>query len=117
MKADGALPMVEQSGRGLGVRADGKHADVHPDAEGLVHPGAGMSVAPDDPMLLQQHRRPIEYGGTGDDPLWMIIDEDLSEEVTVQLRQAAWGGIQGLLLKRSVSAVMAGMSFLRVVER
>ena len=37
--------------------------------------------------------------------------------VTVQLRQAAWGGIQGLSLKRSVSAVMAGMLFLRVVER
>ena len=32
-------------------------------------------------------------------------------------RQAAWGGIQGLLLKSWVRASMAGMSCLRVVER
>jgi len=37
--------------------------------------------------------------------------------VTVHLVQAALGGIHGLPLKRSMSAVMAGMLFLRVVDR
>lgn len=79
MKPDGMHPLVEQSARGLGVRTDGDKADVRPDDDGNVQPGAGMSVAPDDPLLLQLHRRPPEYGGTGSDPVWEIADEALPD--------------------------------------
>ncbi|MGI9118575.1 MAG: hypothetical protein ACR2G7_00305 [Acidimicrobiales bacterium] len=44
MKADGEHPLVEQSARGLGVRAGGGNADVYPDDDEKVHPGDGMSV-------------------------------------------------------------------------
>ena len=77
MKENGEKPMIEQSAHGLGVRSEGTHADVTPDQDGNVHPGAGMSVAPDDPMLLIQHRRPPEFGGTGKHPVWSVLDEHL----------------------------------------
>lgn len=73
MKTDGQYPLVEASARGLGVRV-GDDGDVHPDADGLIHPGAGMSVAPDDPLALPPFRRPIEFGGTGKDPVWFISE-------------------------------------------
>jgi len=82
MKADGDCPLIEQSARGLGVRTEGKQVDIQPDAEGKVHPGAGMSVAPDDPLLLPQHRRPAAYGGTGLDPVWAILDDDLPDSLS-----------------------------------
>ena len=63
-------------------------------------------------LFVSQTRLPAVDRG-----MWSAPSMDCALNVTVQLRQAAWGGIQGLLLKRSVSAVMAGMSFLRVVER
>jgi len=82
MKPDGEWPLIEQSARGLGVRTEGTHVDIQPDADGNVHPGAGMSVAPDDPLLLPQHRRPADFGGTGLDPVWEIIDDDLPDSLS-----------------------------------
>ncbi len=41
-----------------------------------------MSVAPDDPFLLDQHRRPPEFGGSGKDPLWEIADDQLPVELS-----------------------------------
>lgn len=81
MKADGNYPLVEQSARGLGVRTTGPYADVLPDVEGFVEPVGGMSVAPDDPLLLDQHRRPPAYGGTGDDPVWVIQSDQLPQSL------------------------------------
>ena len=82
MKQDGTQPAVEQSARGLGVRAEGTPRDVEPDGDGMVYPrGGGMSVAPDDPMNLQQHRRPEDWGGTGKDPLWQITVDDVPAEL------------------------------------
>ena len=70
--------MVESSARGLGVRLG---VDVHPNSDGEVSPGEGMSVAPDDPFLLDTHRRPKEFGGDGRDPLWVIDEAQLVEDL------------------------------------
>ena len=40
-----------------------------------------MSVAPDDPRHLPPHRRPVEFDGTGRDPLWRIRVQDLSADL------------------------------------
>ena len=78
MKVDDGRPLLERSARALGVRIEGPDRDVEPDAEGDVHPQkGGMSVAPDDPLALQTHRRPPEFGGTGKDPVWQISDDTL----------------------------------------
>jgi hypothetical protein len=78
MKVDDGRPLLERSARALGVRVEGPDRDVDADAAGNVHPeGGGMSVAPDDPLALQTHRRPPEFGGTGKDPVWEITDEVL----------------------------------------
>lgn len=78
MKSDGPLPKIESSARGLGVRID---EDVFPDESGIVSPGAGMSVAPEDPLLLPQFRRPEKYGGTGKDPVWVIDEPQLPDKL------------------------------------
>lgn len=64
-------PTCGTSARTLGVRVPD---DVTPDAEGHVHPGrGGMSVAPDDPMMLSPHRRPRALLGTGTDPVFALL--------------------------------------------
>jgi hypothetical protein len=74
------LPLAEQTARGLGVRTG---VDIPVDGFGLVEPGAGgMSVALDDPSALPAHRRPPEFGGDGDDPLWRIEESDLAGPLT-----------------------------------
>lgn len=77
MRAHGDYPLVGDSARALGVRTSGRDVDVHPDQNGYVHPGEGMSVAPDDPLLLAIHRRPPALLGTGRDPVWQIPQDDL----------------------------------------
>lgn len=78
MKADGNAPLVEQTARGLGVRVGGSDADVPVGADGNIAPGTGgMSVAPDDPLFLPQHRRPRSLGGTGKDPVWRLFQHSL----------------------------------------
>jgi hypothetical protein len=82
MKENRDQPAVEQTARGLGVRAEGQYRDVSPDPTGLIHPGkGGLSVAPDDPLNLDQHRRPEEWGGTGKDPVWQIIHDVLPDNL------------------------------------
>jgi hypothetical protein len=74
-EAPGGGPAIGPSARTLGVRPD---IDIPVDPSGSVHPGTGgMSVAPDTPRNLPQHRRPPEYGGTGRDPVWSIQGKDL----------------------------------------
>jgi len=72
---DDGFPRVGSSARTLGVRDD--ESDIEVDDDGLVHPyTGGMSVGlrPED---LPEHRRPQAFGGTGDDPLWVIEESDL----------------------------------------
>jgi hypothetical protein len=79
---DGLPKLGSKSARYLGVRYP---ADVEAfDAHGLVGPGGGgVSVSPDDPMNLPEHRRPEAMGGTGPDPVWMIRRADLGPLLNV----------------------------------
>jgi len=71
-------PRVGRSATTLGVRVEGAHADVHPDAHGRVHPGGGgMSVTIDDPQRMPTVRRPkwiVVAGaeGAGKHPLFAL---------------------------------------------
>ena len=38
-----------------------------------------MSVTPDDPWQLPNHRRPEAFGGRGPDPVWRIVEDDVSQ--------------------------------------
>jgi len=59
----------------LGVRIG---ADIQPDGDSNVRPNTGgMSVTPNDPMDLPQHRRPAELAGTSRWPVWWIHDRKL----------------------------------------
>jgi hypothetical protein len=53
-----------------------------PVINGRVGPGTGgMSVVPDSPMNLPDHRRPPQLGGTGKDPVWGIDIGSLGGDV------------------------------------
>lgn len=91
MKADNGHPAIESSARGLGVRVG---VDVQPDASGDVGPGGGMSVAPDDPLLLAGYRRPKEFGGSGRDPVWEIRAADLPTATAFVLTSPDHGQIE-----------------------
>ena len=68
-------PAIGPSARTLGARP---HIDIRVDLSGSVHPGTGgMFAAPDTPSNLPRHCRPLEYGGTGKDPLWSIQEREL----------------------------------------
>jgi len=70
MRSDvgGIFPLVGESARTLGVR---RGTDIPINLDGWVLPNTGgMSVAPDSPLNLPRHRRPINFGGTGKDPVW-----------------------------------------------
>jgi hypothetical protein len=83
MESKDGLPEPGPNARKLGVRlGDAATADVQavkPDDH--VVPSEGMSVAPNDPMNLQRHRRPTSLGGFGRDPVWYIEDSDLSPDL------------------------------------
>ena len=73
--ADGK-PEVGPSARTLGVRPG--DLAPHNDVEAIrptdpVGPGqGGLSVAPYDPLGLPRARRPIQLGGVGRDPVWVL---------------------------------------------
>jgi hypothetical protein len=92
MNSDGDHPRVERSAKGLGVRV-GDDGDVEPDAEGLVYPGRGMSIAPDDPLFLPEFRRPREFLGSARHPVWGIAESDLPEELAVVIDNPEHGVI------------------------
>lgn len=64
---------------GAGTRTLGSRPGIDiPVEDGHVKPEAGgMSVSPNYPMNLPQHRRPPPFGGTGRDPVFVIDDGDL----------------------------------------
>jgi len=92
MNPDGDHPRVERSAKGLGVRV-GEDGDVQPDPNGLVHPGAGMSVAPDDPLFLLEYRRPPEFLGSARHPVWAISESELPGELVVAIDSPEHGVI------------------------
>jgi hypothetical protein len=91
MKADGASPVVERSATGLGVRIG---VDVAPAEDGMVGPGRGLSVAPDDPQLLPRFRRPEALGGTAKHPVWRIDEGDLPETLAHRLTSPTHGQVE-----------------------
>jgi hypothetical protein len=71
-------PMVGPTARTLGVRP----GDDIPVVGGRVRPGTGgMSVAPDGPTQLPNHRRPPKFGGSGKDPVWEINLNSLGDDL------------------------------------
>lgn len=83
-EAPDGLPVIGPSARTLGVRPGNQPTPdvLASDPADLVLPGqGGMSVAPDDPLYLQKHRRPVSLGGTGRDPVWYIEVDILGVEL------------------------------------
>lgn len=76
MKADAqGCPVCEPSARGLGLRVP---VDIALGPDALCRPASGgLSVAPDSPLHLPQHRRPVQLGGTGRDPVFSTEAEAL----------------------------------------
>jgi hypothetical protein len=73
--ADG-FAVLGASARTIGVRPD---IDV-PLHHGHVREGeGGLSVSPDSPGNLPEHRRPPEHGGTGKDSVFALDIDDLPE--------------------------------------
>ena len=71
-------PKVGDSARTLGVRPN---RDIPVDTNGNVHPNTGgVSVSPS-PQDLPPHRKPIEFGGTGKDPVWKLDVADLGNDL------------------------------------
>lgn len=78
-KASDGHPEVGRTARTLGVR---RGVDIPVDVDDVVFGGAGgMSVAPDWPGHLPEHRRPPSYGGTGKDPVWELHIADLGDQL------------------------------------
>ena len=83
MRIDGETPEVAPNQ--LGVRTEGEHADITPDADGTVWPDTGgMSVTPDDPEDLPYHRRPVSLEGSCRWPVWVISSSDIVSPLVVQ---------------------------------
>lgn len=83
-EAQDGMPAVGPSGRMLGVRpGNAPTPDVLAvNASDPVLPRqGGMSVAPNDPLRLQRHRRPASLGGIGRDPVWYIEADDLGPDL------------------------------------
>lgn len=96
-EAQDGLPAVGASGRLLGVRPGNAATPdvlaVNP--SDLVLPGhGGMSVAPDDPLNLQRHRRPASLGGIGRDPVWYIEADELGPDLEFRQEGSGHGLIE-----------------------
>ncbi|MEW5861386.1 MAG: hypothetical protein AB1861_29080 [Cyanobacteriota bacterium] len=111
MMADGNQPKIHSSARGLGVRV-GDDIELEPgDIVAMNKQGkpAGMSVAPDDPRYLPEHRRPAFFGGKGKDPVWRISDDQLGSELAYRQDSSRHGVIgpakQGMVLAEYQNAL------------
>jgi hypothetical protein len=96
-EAPDGYPAVAPSGRLLGVRpGNNPTPDVLAvDPTDPMPPGqGGVSVAPDDPLHLQRHRRPASLGGTGRDPAWYIETGDLGPELEYRQDRPGHGLIE-----------------------
>jgi hypothetical protein len=113
-EAQDGLPAVGPSGRLLGVRPGNSATPdvlaVNPSDPVLPGQG-GMSVAPDDPLNLQKHRRPASLGGIGRDPVWYIETDHLGSDLEFRLERPGHGLIEP---KRAIAlglfqAALAGL--------
>lgn len=78
MSGDG-LPEVGATARTLGVRVG---IDIVAGPDGLVRGGfGGLSVVPDSPRHLPEHRRPPEFGGISKDNVWVIAVSALGPDL------------------------------------
>lgn len=81
-------PLVGPTARALGVRP----GDDIPVIDGRVGPGTGgLSVAPDFPRNLPEHRRPPHLGGTGKDPVWGLDADSVAGDVVFRQDKSTHG--------------------------
>jgi hypothetical protein len=96
MKEDSSgLPQLGASARTLGVRPGiDVLANLPSDIVNLGQ--GGLSVSPDDPMNLPVYRRPVAFQGTGKDPVWMIDEAHLGNDLVYRVdpRTAGHGFIE-----------------------
>lgn len=93
-QASDGKPETANTARGLGARP-GRGIPV--DDDGAVAGGTGgMSVTPDTPANLPDHRRPPEHGGIGKDPIWAISMTDLGDELAYR-EDPARPGMHGFI--------------------
>lgn len=84
-------PLPGPTARTLGVRPD----DDLPVVAAMVRPGTGgMSVAPEPPTNLPEHRRPRSLQGSGKDPVWGIPLDQLGNDLTYRQDRATHGLIE-----------------------
>lgn len=90
-------PDTGPTARTLGVRVG---VDIPVDVDDVVvGGGGGMSVAPDSPLHLPEHRRPPSYGGTGKDPVWELDLADLGDRL-VYREDPLMPGVHGFIEPR-----------------
>lgn len=83
------LPLVADTGSGLGVRSGPPPSDIPVSDDGYVVPETGgMSVVASDPYLLPGHRKPQSMNGTGKGHHVFSLDEaDLPRALTARQDQ------------------------------
>jgi hypothetical protein len=79
-------PRLGRAARDLGVRIEGRFADLPVAADGSVRPGTGgMSVAVDDARHLPKPRRPRSLGGEGRDPVFSLQSGAFPESLSLHV--------------------------------
>ena len=93
MKAAGdGMPSAGASAREIGARPGD---DIPVDERGFVHPGTGgVSVAPESPSRLPEHRRPPTLGGNGKDPVWRLNSRMLPDALRYRADTDTHGTIE-----------------------
>jgi hypothetical protein len=81
MQKENDRPRCCPGARCLGVRVGpGPKDDIAMQEDGFLHPDTGgMTVSPDDPMFLPEHRRPKQFGGRGRDPVWVMSHDRIAD--------------------------------------
>jgi hypothetical protein len=75
-----SFPQIGRNVRTLGIRPGKDVPAMLPND--LVNPGeGGLSVSPDDPLNLPYFRRPPEFQGTGQDPVWVFESNQLGADL------------------------------------
>lgn len=75
-----------------------------------------MSVAPNSPQHLPEHRRPPDRGGTGKDPIWELDVAELGDEL-VYREDPLMPGVHGFLEPVSTMTFIAYESALIATRR
>lgn len=111
IQKDNGAPKVCDLADCLGVRTEGKYADIRPDHEANVHPNAGgMSASIDDFKAIPNHRLPVGFGaGTSKrNCLWIIPSDQLPPRLFTRIHEPASDG--------AVKALVEPMETMSIVE-